>query len=57
MMLLRDAHAGDEAFVSGLAPRFVEHGAADGHTPPEVIEGRAACCARRCGRARNATCS
>jgi GNAT superfamily N-acetyltransferase len=39
MIRLRDAHAGDEAFVGGLAPRFVEHGAADAHTPAEVIEG------------------
>ncbi len=29
----------DEAFVAGLVPRFVEHGAADGHTPAEVIAG------------------
>jgi GNAT superfamily N-acetyltransferase len=36
---LRAAHAGDEEFVAGLVPRFVEHGAADGHTPATVIEG------------------
>ena len=39
MTRLREAHAGDEAFVCGLAPRFVEHGAADAHTPAEVIDG------------------
>ena len=31
----------DEPFVVGLVPRFVEHGAADGHTPDEVIAGTA----------------
>lgn len=36
---LRAARADDEAFVVGLVPRFVEHGAADGHTPQTVIEG------------------
>jgi GNAT superfamily N-acetyltransferase len=36
---LRAAHAGDEEFVARLVPRFVEHGAADGHTPATVIEG------------------
>ncbi|HEY0396109.1 MAG TPA: GNAT family N-acetyltransferase [Candidatus Elarobacter sp.] len=39
MIRLRAAHAGDEEFVAGLVPRFVEHGAADGHTPATVIEG------------------
>ncbi len=41
MIRVREARADDEAFVAGLAPRFVEHGAADGHTPQEVIEGTA----------------
>ena len=39
MIRLRAARAGDEEFVAGLVPRFVEHGAADGHTPATVIEG------------------
>ena len=39
MIRLRDARAEDEAFVLGLVPRFVEHGAADGHTVEEVITG------------------
>ena len=39
MTRVREARPGDEAFVAGLVPRFVEHGAADGHTPEEVIEG------------------
>lgn len=39
MIRVRDACVDDEAFVAGLAPRFVEHGAADGHTPAEVIAG------------------
>ena len=39
MTRLRDAHAGDAEFVAGLAPRFVEHGAADGHEPQTVIDG------------------
>ena len=38
-MRVRDAHAGDDAFVAELVPRFVEHGAADGHTRDEVIDG------------------
>ena len=38
-MKVRDARAGDEAFVVKLVPRFVEHGAADGHTPQTVVEG------------------
>jgi GNAT superfamily N-acetyltransferase len=38
-MRVRDAHAGDEPFVAGLVPRFVEHGAADGHTPQDVVDG------------------
>lgn len=41
MLRLREAGPGDEAFVVGLVPRFVEHGAADGHTPAEVIAGTA----------------
>ncbi|HEY0382615.1 MAG TPA: GNAT family N-acetyltransferase [Candidatus Elarobacter sp.] len=36
---MRDARADDEAFVAELVPRFVEHGAADGHTPADVIDG------------------
>ena len=39
MTRVRDARAGDGAFIAGLVPRFVEHGAADGHTPDEVIDG------------------
>jgi GNAT superfamily N-acetyltransferase len=39
LIRLRDARADDVAFVVGLVPRFVEHGAADGHTPDEVIAG------------------
>ncbi len=40
MTRVRDARAGDDdAFVASLVPRFVEHGAADGHTREEVIEG------------------
>jgi ribosomal protein S18 acetylase RimI-like enzyme len=40
MTRVRDARAGaDDAFVAELVPRFVEHGAADGHTPDEVIDG------------------
>ncbi|HEX3465218.1 MAG TPA: GNAT family N-acetyltransferase [Candidatus Elarobacter sp.] len=39
MTRLREAHAGDAEFVAGLAPRFAEHGAADGHDPQTVIEG------------------
>jgi GNAT superfamily N-acetyltransferase len=39
MTRLRDAHAGDAEFVAGLAPRFVEHGVADGHDPQTVIDG------------------
>ncbi len=38
-MKVRDARAGDEAFVVELVPRFVEHGAADGHAPQTVTEG------------------
>jgi ribosomal protein S18 acetylase RimI-like enzyme len=38
-MRVREARAADDAFVAGLVPRFVEHGAADGHTPQEVIDG------------------
>jgi len=40
-MTVRGARAGDVPFVVGLVPRFVEHGAADGHTPDEVIAGTA----------------
>ena len=39
MMRVRDASAADDAFVAALVPRFVEHGAADGHTREEVIDG------------------
>jgi GNAT superfamily N-acetyltransferase len=39
MIQLRDARPDDEDFVVGLVPRFVEHGAADGHTSETVIEG------------------
>lgn len=39
MIRLREVRVEDEAFVLGLVPRFVEHGAADGHTPDEVIAG------------------
>jgi ribosomal protein S18 acetylase RimI-like enzyme len=38
-MRVRDARASDDDFVAGLVPRFVEHGAADGHTPQEVVDG------------------
>ena len=38
-MILREALAGDETFVVGLVPRFVENGIAGGHTRDEVIEG------------------
>jgi GNAT superfamily N-acetyltransferase len=40
-MTVREARAGDVPFVVGLVPRFVEHGAADGHTADDVIEGTA----------------
>jgi ribosomal protein S18 acetylase RimI-like enzyme len=36
---VREAGPGDEAFVVGLVPRFVEHGVAGGHTADEVIAG------------------
>jgi GNAT superfamily N-acetyltransferase len=36
---VREATPGDAAFVLSLVPRFVEHGAADGHPPEVVIEG------------------
>jgi ribosomal protein S18 acetylase RimI-like enzyme len=39
LICLRKARADDVPFVVGLVPRFVEHGAADGHTPDEVIAG------------------
>lgn len=38
---VRPARAGDEAFVTGLVPRFTEHGVASGHTRDEVIDGTA----------------
>lgn len=38
-MTIREARIDDAAFVASLVPRFVEHGAADGHTPDEVIAG------------------
>lgn len=38
-MILREAHAGDEAFVVGLVPRFVENGLAGGHSREEIVEG------------------
>ncbi|HEY0614391.1 MAG TPA: GNAT family N-acetyltransferase [Candidatus Elarobacter sp.] len=41
MIRIREARPGDEAFITALVPRFVEHGAADGHTPETVIEGTA----------------
>jgi GNAT superfamily N-acetyltransferase len=39
MTRVREAQPGDDTFVAGLVPRFVEHGAADGHTREEVIDG------------------
>ena len=39
MTRVREARPGDDAFVAALVPRFVEHGAADGHTREEVIDG------------------
>jgi ribosomal protein S18 acetylase RimI-like enzyme len=39
MTRVREARPDDETFVAGLVPRFVEHGAADGHTREEVIDG------------------
>lgn len=41
MIRVRAATAGDGDFVAALAPRFVEHGVAGGHTREEVIEGTA----------------
>ncbi|MBV8749006.1 MAG: GNAT family N-acetyltransferase [Candidatus Eremiobacteraeota bacterium] len=38
-LTLRAATNADEAFIHALVPRFVEHGAADGHTDDEVIDG------------------
>lgn len=38
-MTVRDAGPDDVRFVVGLVPRFVEHGAADGHPPEVVIAG------------------
>jgi GNAT superfamily N-acetyltransferase len=39
MIRLREATSADENFIVALVPRFVEHGAADGHSPETVIEG------------------
>jgi GNAT superfamily N-acetyltransferase len=39
MTRVREARPGDDVFVAELVPRFVEHGAADGHTREEVIDG------------------
>ncbi|HZO95017.1 MAG TPA: GNAT family N-acetyltransferase [Candidatus Baltobacteraceae bacterium] len=36
---IRPARLDDEPLILALVPRFVEHGAADGHTPEEVIDG------------------
>ncbi|HYZ15585.1 MAG TPA: GNAT family N-acetyltransferase [Candidatus Acidoferrum sp.] len=41
MIRLREARVEDLSFVLGLVPRFVEHGAADGHSSEEVITGTA----------------
>ena len=38
-MTVREASPADVDFVVGLVPRFVEHGAADGHTRDEVVTG------------------
>ena len=40
-MTIRAARAGDEGFIVGLVPRFVENGIAGGHTRDEVVEGTA----------------
>jgi GNAT superfamily N-acetyltransferase len=53
-MTIRGARAGDEEFIVGLVPRFVENGIAGGHTRDEVVEGtarvlREALLARRSG--------
>jgi GNAT superfamily N-acetyltransferase len=40
-MTIRAARAGDEEFIVGLVPRFVENGLAGGHTRDEVVEGTA----------------
>jgi GNAT superfamily N-acetyltransferase len=40
-MTIRAARAGDEDFIVGLVPRFVENGIAGGHTRDEVVEGTA----------------
>jgi ribosomal protein S18 acetylase RimI-like enzyme len=40
-LTVRPARPDDEPFIVGLVPRFVEHGAADGHTPETVIGGTA----------------
>ena len=41
MIRLREATVSDGDFIVSLVPRFVEHGAADGHSPETVIEGTA----------------
>ena len=41
MTRVRVARPDDEEFVVSLVPRFVEHGAADGHSPDTVVEGTA----------------
>ena len=38
-MTVREAQEGDEEFILGLVPRFVENGIAGGHTSDEVIAG------------------
>jgi GNAT superfamily N-acetyltransferase len=38
-MKLRAARPDDAAFVTGLVPRFVEHGVAGGHSRDEVVRG------------------
>jgi GNAT superfamily N-acetyltransferase len=40
-MTIRAARAGDEDFIVGLVPRFVENGVAGGHTREEVVDGTA----------------
>jgi hypothetical protein len=39
MTRVPEARRAEEAFVAALVPRFVEHGAADGHTRDEVVDG------------------
>jgi GNAT superfamily N-acetyltransferase len=38
-VIVREAQEGDEEFILGLVPRFVENGIAGGHTRDEVIAG------------------